>query len=382
VRFRDKILTMKYRFILLSLFLFSLLCVANLYADQQDSSAQSSDTSQVEEGEEGDQKGYIDRLHEGSSARVEKISTIIDEKLVDMADYLAPSDGSVEDDEEPPSDEEITRDNKESVDSYFLNNKYLDEIKGSYLRIRPEVTFSSREDLDLSLKISAQLKLSRSKKRFKLFIDDLTEDNAKNIGSDNEERSRPEVGINYFAPERYGFTSKYSLGVRGIDPYARARYTKEFEAGVWLIEPVQILQYSVGDRYKEETQVFFDTQLFNLSLLRIYLGRGTEYDTPGMRYDASLTIFWAPMDNLGLSLKQFCNGSTKYEYTEDDQADPVVTEQMNGIYNYGTSMSIRQSFYRDWLFYEVHPGVNFHKKHEYEPNYTLLIFFDIYFGNI
>ncbi|BCS96350.1 hypothetical protein DSLASN_19820 [Desulfoluna limicola] len=372
---------MKYRVLLLSLCLVSALGVATLHADQGDSSVPSSETSDLQDGGDS-QKGYLDRLHEGSSAQVEKWSTIIDDKLVDMADYLAPSERRVEEDEERLSEEEVTRDNKQSVDSYFLKNKYLDEITGSYLRIRPEVLFSSREEIDLSLNISAQLKLSRSRKRFKLFINDLTDDNAKNIGSGDEESSRPEVGINYFAPERYGLTSKYSLGVRGIDPYVRARYTTEFQAGFWLIEPVQIVQYSVGDIYKEETQLYFDTQLSNLSLLRIYLGRGTEYDTPGMRYDASLSIFWAPMDNLGLSLTQYCNGSTKFEYTEDEQADPVVTEQMNGIYNFGTSMSVRQNFYRDWLFYEVHPGVNFHKKHEYKPNYTLLVFLDIYFGNI
>lgn len=372
---------MKYRTLLLSLCLVSVLGVANVFAGQQDSSVPSSESSDIKDGGDG-QKGYLDRLHEGSSAQVGKWSTIIDDKLVDMADYLSPSENSDEEDEEMLSEEEMTRQNKKSVDSYFLNNKYLDEITGSYLRIRPKVLFSSREDTDLSAKISAQLKLSRSKKRFKLFIDELTDDNAKNIGSSDEESSRPEIGINYFAPERYGLTSKYSLGVRGIDPYVRARYSTEFQAGVWLIEPVQIFQYSVGDRYKEETQLFFDTPLSNLSLLRFFLGRGTEYDAPGMRYDASLTIFWAPMDNLGLSLRQFCNGSTKFEYTENEQTDPVVTEQMNGIYNYGASMSVRQNFFRDWLFYEVHPGVNFHKKHDYEPNYTLLIFLDIYFGNI
>ena len=258
--------TMKYRFILLSLCLVSVLGVTNIHGGQQDSSAQPSASPDLQDESEA-QPGYFDRLHEGSSAQVKKWSTVVDDSLVDMADYLAPVEGSSEEDELPSSEEEITKDNKESVDSFFLKNKYLEEMNGSYVRILPDVLFSSKEDTDFSTTISAQLKLSRSKKRFKFFINDLTEDNAKNIASnDEDEESRPDVGINYFAPERYGFNSKYSLGIRGIYPYVRARYTTELQAGFWLIEPIQTLQYSMDDKFKEDTKVFFDTQISNLAL--------------------------------------------------------------------------------------------------------------------
>jgi len=90
---------MKYRTLLLSLCLVSVLGVATLYAGQQDSSVPSSESSDLKDGG-GEEKGYFDRLHEGSSAQVGKWSTIIDDKLVDMADYLSPSEGSVEEDEE------------------------------------------------------------------------------------------------------------------------------------------------------------------------------------------------------------------------------------------------------------------------------------------
>jgi len=323
-----------------------------------------------------EEDSYIDSWHKEAATQVKQWSDYADYKLVDMADYI---DGVEHNVSEPVS---IVQDNKDSVDAFFLNEKHLDETDSSYVSIRPDARFSSKEDEEFNFKVSAHLALSRSKKRFKLFINDLDQDNANNIATDDQEKSAPEIGLNYFAPETYNIKSKYSVGVRGIYTFARARYSTEFHPGEWIIEPIQIFRYSLKDYFKEETQVFFDTKITNLSLFRIFLGRGTESSVPGMRYDGAISIFWTPKKKTGLSLTQSFNGSTKHEYTQDENAIPIVYEQMNGIYNYSTSLSWRQNFYRKWLFYELQPGVNFHKTYEYEPNYTLRVLLDIYIGNI
>jgi hypothetical protein len=326
-----------------------------------------------------EEESYIDSFHKDVSARVNKWSTYADESLVDMADYLDGKEHNVS-----QLHESVVENNKNAVDSFFLNDKYLDESDKSYVSIRPDARFSSKEDADFNLKVSAHLALSKSKKRFKLFINDLDQDNAKNIATDDndKEESAPEIGLNYFAPETYGIQSKYSIGIRGIYPFARVRYSSEFNAGEWIIEPIQTFRYSVKDYFLEETQVFFDTKITDLSLFRVYLARGTKSSVPGMSYDGSISMYLTPAKGIGLNLNQSFNGSTKYQHTHDENANPVVYEDFNGIYNYATSLSLRQNFYRKWLFYEVQPGINFHKQYDYEPNYTIRVFFDIFFGNI
>ena len=126
--------------------------------------------------------------------------------------------------------------------------------------------------------------------------------------SDDEEKQAPEIGLNYFVPETYNIKSKYSLGVRGIYPFVRARYSSEFQPGAWIIEPIQIFKYSVKDDFEEETQVYFDTKITDLSLFRIYLGRGTKSRIPGMRYDASCSIYWTPKKTPGSAFLRVLTG--------------------------------------------------------------------------
>ena len=326
-----------------------------------------------------DEDTYLDDFHRRASHHVKHWSGFADDKLVDMADYLDNKEVNITQEKDS-----IVTDNKNAVDSFFLNDKYLDETEQSYISIRPDSRFSSKEDEDFNLKISAHLALSKSKKRFKLFINELDQDNANNVLTEegDDEKSAPEIGLNYFAPDTHGIQSKYSVGVRGIYPFVRARFSKEFKPGEWIIEPIQTLKYSVKDEFEESTQVFCDTKLSNLSLFRFFFSRETKSHILGMAYSSSISVFWTPTKGTGLSLSQYINGSTKYQHTQDIDADPVVYEDYNGIYNYGTSASIRQNFYRKWLFYEVQPGINFHKVYGYEANYTLRVYLDIFVGNI
>ncbi len=322
---------------------------------------------------------YIDGLHKKATFQVKKWSSYADDTLVDMADYIDNKEANIS---EPT--QSVAEENKNAVDSFFLNDKYLDETDQSYVSIRPDTQSSSKEDNEFNLKISAHLALSKSKKRFRLFINDLDQDNVKHTGADNtkDQENAPEIGMNYFAPDSYGIKSKYSVGVKGVYPFARARYSTEFHAGEWIIEPIQTLKYSTKDDFEEETQLFFDTKVTNLSLLRLYVDRGTESRIPGMKYDGSISIFWTPSKDTGLSLSQYFNASTKFQHTQDENVDPIIYEDYSGIYNYGTSVSIRQNIWRKWLFYELQPGINFHKTYDYEANYTIRAFLDIFIGNI
>lgn len=336
------------------------------------------DTNSTQENNATQQEHYIDTFHKRASEHVKRLSGFADETLVDMADYLENKEVNLTED----AYQGVSQDNKDAVDSFFLNDKYLDSTDKSYVSIRPEARFQSKDDDDFNLKVSAHLDLSKSQKRFKLFVNELNQDNADDLATEDEEKSTPEIGMNYFAPDFRRIKSKYSIGIRGIYPFVRARYSAEYHPGSWIIEPIQTFKYSVKDDFEEQTQVFFDTKLTKLSLLRFYLSRGTESRVSGMAYDGSMGIYYSPTKGTGLSITQYFNASTKYQHTENENAIPVIYEDYNGIFNYGTEFTIRQNFWRDWLFYELRPGVNFHKRYDYEANYTIRMFLDIFVGNL
>lgn len=321
------------------------------------------------------ESGYIDETHKNVSNKILEWSEALDNKLSGWMGNDSNITTATEREQSlrPPN----TR--VKSVDSFFQNQKYLDETEQTFVSLRFDSEFSSLESDHFRVKLGGQVALSKSKKRFKFFIDNATLDNVENILEDDESTS-PELGFHYFAPEKYGIESKYSLGLRGIDPFVRARYYMTFETGRWYIEPSQIFRYSVDDKFEEDTTIYFDRHFENLSLFRFVMHRGTQETKNGMDYDFTLQYYWSPVENIGLRASQSFIGNTKYPYINDETTVPTQTENYGGIYDYVSSFSFRHNIWRKWFFYEVRPGVSFHKVHEYEPNYTLRVFLDFHFG--
>ncbi len=269
-----------------------------------------------------------------------------------------------------------------SIDSFFQNNKYLNETHNTFVRVHLDNYFQSKKSNDFNLRVSAQIPFSKSKKNLKIFIDDMTLDNTKNILKDDTEEDRlvPDIGIHYFAPETYGIESRYSLGFSGINPFVKAKYNMPIRTNKWLIDPVQLFKYSTNDEFEEETNIYFDKQLKKSSLFRIQLHRKTETNADGMDYALSLQYYWSPKKDTGLRLAQSFFGNTKYQYIVDENVEPPQTKNYGGINNYATSLSWRENIWRKWFYYEVRPGVNFARRYDYEPNYTIRLLIDFYFG--
>ncbi len=324
------------------------------------------------------ESNYIDETHTTLSKKVLEWSRMIDTALSSWAGNDEINTTTV-----ASNISDQTLENRvESVDAFFQNDKYLNETDNTFIRIRVDNNFQSKESNKFNFSVSAQLPLGKSKKSFKIFVDDLTSDNAKNILNDDSEEDRlaPDIGVHYFAEKRYGIKSRYSLGLSGLDPFVRARYTMTVKTDKWLIDPVQLFQYSANDEFEEETNIYFDKQLKESSLIRIQLHRKTQTKVKGMDYALSLQYYWSPKKDTGLKLSQSFLGNTKYRYRVDENVEPPVTKNYSGIHNYLTSLSWRENIWRKWFYYEVRPGVNFHKDHDYKPNYTIRLFMDFYFG--
>lgn len=268
-----------------------------------------------------------------------------------------------------------------AVDQFFQNERYLDETENTYIRVRFQSYFQTKDSNDFDVKLRAQAPFSRSKKHLKIYIDDLTVENADNTLRDvsNDDKGTPDIGIHYYAPLRK-IRSRYSVGLSGIDPFVKARYNMPVMVDQWRMDTVQLFEYSTDDKFEEETTIYFDRLWKDRSLVRIQLQRSTHQETDGMDYFLSAQYFKATKKDAGYGIAQSFYGNTKYEYTVDNTTGLPETETFGGINSYVTTLSWRENIWREWFYYEFRPSVSFERQYDYEPNYRALIFLDFYFG--
>jgi hypothetical protein len=284
---------------------------------------------------------------------------------------------------EPTSESNVTANGLEekvhAVDQFFQNEKYLNETVHTYIRVRAQSYLQTKDSNDFDLKLRAQMPFSRSKKNLKIFVDDLTVENADNVLQDASNDDKPDIGVHYFAPIRK-IISRYSVGLSGIDPFVRARYNMPIRTNEWLIDPVQIFEYSTDEKFEEETNIYFDRSWSNKSLVRIQLHRSTHQERDGMDYLLSAQYFRATQKDAGYGIAQSFYGNTEYEYIVNNNAGVPEIETFGGINSYVTTFSWRENIWRKWFYYEIRPSVSFERQYDYEPNYRALVFLDFYFG--
>ena len=316
------------------------------------------------------ENSYIDNFHDTMSDSVFSLSKSIDKVLSnDYSDYNTSAD--IYDIDE----------NSDSMDAFFKTDKYLDETEKTFLRVNFNTLFQTKGSNDFGYSVKARLPLSRTKQNYNLFIDDLTSDNPNSeITNQSANNSKTSVGVNYFAAKTYGISSKYSIGVRGFHPFIRARYNLDYTLGSWDIEPVQTFKYSSNNKFEEETSIYFDKKIADLNLLRFVMYRHTQEKVPGMDYAFSAQYFHPLPHHIALSISQSVSGNTKYEDITYYPNNTYTSTTYGGINNYATSLNIRQNVWKKWFFYEVAPGLNFHKQYDYKVNYSILFSIDMYFG--
>lgn len=322
---------------------------------------------------------YIDEKQKNISQKVIKVFRGVDEWI---GNWFINSDNNITcEEKERRLDNALFEEKENSIDKFFKSDKYIDETEKTFLRIRLFSFLQSKDSTSFDYKIRARIPLSRTKKNFNLFIENIEDDYFGNDSDDTDKT--PDIGVNYFSPEYNKIKSKYSIGTRGFNPYALARYSRAFKAGKWKIEPTQQFKYSIKYDLGEETNIYFDRELKESSLFRLTLHRKTQAHVDGFDYRVAFSYYYTPKKDTGLNLTQSFWGNSKYRYTLDDTTDPItLSESYSGISDYRTTISWRQSIWREWFAYEVQPGVSFHRQYDYEPNYMLRLNLDFYFGNI
>jgi len=336
--------------------LFIIFCVTNLFAQNKHSDSNSTCT--------------LDTLHSISSDSIEKVSTYLDNSLSSL----------FTDSNETLKQSSALKKEIDMIDFLHKNEKYIDDTRDSFVQLRLNSFFQSIGDHDHKASLRAYIALEKTTQRLNLFIETIQNgpliEQFQNSNIENDGRTK--IGINYFSPSYYSIESKYSIGIRGLEPYIQARFKTEFTLDNWIIEPNQSFRYRIYDNiFEEKTYLYFDTKLNTKRFFRIYISRGTQSDQEGMDYSASLIYTYIPLEKTSIGLSQSFTGNTQYRYLKNSEL-----VHYNKINSYKTQLSWRHNIWKKWFYYEVIPAVSFDKMNNFQANYQISFLADFYFGAI
>ena len=261
---------------------------------------------------------------------------------------------------------------------FFKDDTYLSTTNRSYIRIRWGAESNAEEDFSYFNNFRVSIKLPQTEESLYLFIGDDEDDATKTI-----QETTTSFGIKYFLKNMEIFNTSISAGFRGIDnPFIKLRMEYPIIFKYVLFRPVQYIEYSLEDRFKEETQFYFDYRLENENdLIRLSMNRYTQTNLNGMNYYAQLSYLSTTKYNIGFQLYTNLNGRTKLNGTETINAKYNITPT-TGVYNYSSGIIWKQQFFKKYLFYELQPLVQFAGEYDYNPNYIFRANIELYFGNI
>jgi len=307
----------------------------------------------------------IDSIHTISSKSVQSISTHLDSSLSDVL---------------TDNNKSILQTEIDLLDFLHTNEKYLDDTSDSFVRLRFNSLFQSLGESEFKADLRAYFALEKTKQKLNLFIESVQDNTLINQFQDSyiQDDGRTRIGLNYFLPSYYSIESKYSIGLRGLEPYVQARYKTEYILQEWIIEPNQLFRYRMyDDIFEEQSYLYLDTKIDLQRFFRIYLFRGTRSDQAGMDYGASLIYNYLPFEKSMIALSQSFIGNTKYTYLQDSKLI-----EYNKINSYKTQFSWRQNIWKKWFYYEIIPAVSFNRENNFRANYQISFLTDFYFGSL
>ncbi len=314
-------------------------------------------------------ENYMDKLHRNISNSIIKLSANTDNYIAQKIDSFSKNNLN------------NLNDKIDKNDGFFKSTKYLEETIKSYIRISTDYKYNSLQSNDFNVNVHASIDLRKSSKNLKLFISDLNSDNANDLlDKKRYKENNAAIGISLMETIGRHIDVKYSLGIRSLYPYIKARFSLKKQLGSFQFEPVQNFQYSAKDHFREDTRLYIDKYIQKKLLFRAELGRGSRSKYDGMDYDTTFHLFWTLNSKSGFVFTQAFYGNTKYKYTVNQTTGEQ--KKFNGINNYLSQISYRHDIYKKWIFYEVGFGVNFSKSEDYKANYRLYVKFDFFFGNL
>ncbi|MDX1796980.1 MAG: hypothetical protein R3219_09660 [Hydrogenovibrio sp.] len=274
----------------------------------------------------------------------------------------------------------------ESADAFFGSEEAFDRTQGSRLDILTPVTFHAGGKIDTSIRFRAKLALPRTNKRWNLIITS-AEDSLRELANEgtttqtnssvtannpgltgNNTTNATSVGLRYMLDVKDYSQSflGFGLNFRNVvepDPYVRAKGTYKWKlTDHWYSRMTQDLFWENYAGVGLHSKQVFDYQLDDLNLLRSET-YGTWWDKDQYYELHQAFYFYQRMSK---------HRAIAYHVGWDWDT------QNTGFHmtSYHAGLNLRERIYKEWLFFEIEPRVDFYQETAFtqaDPNITFML---------
>ncbi|UZE96485.1 hypothetical protein [Alkalimarinus alittae] len=251
------------------------------------------------------------------------------------------------------------------LDSFMGDNTGYQDINKSFIKLYFDLDTSKYDGVSFEPKIKVSLDLPVTKEKLRLVIENdpdqelgIKERNLSDLPSTNRE-----ANDGFYGAIRYLFESKkwsrlsLDWGVKARwppDPFARFRAVRGWDLnenwGMVYSQEVFIFESKGFGAY---SQFDFNRRLSEKLLFRVTSVVDWHERTEQFDFLEQISLF------------QDINNKRAIQY-----AAGIVAEEKSGsrITNYYTKAAYRRRLYKDWLFYEMTPGIEFQRIENFDPN--------------
>jgi hypothetical protein len=266
-----------------------------------------------------------------------------------------------------------------TVDSFFSNERYLEESSGSYGCIKASAYFSEGGEIDARASVCLKIDLPTTKKRWKLLLESddrndtesFSEDDQRTVVADvqDEKNQGSSAVFRYVAKDELLRYINFDIGVKArtpLDPFTRLRFRRTWVPDPWLFRLTESLYYFTS------TAGGF---LYRLDMERQI---GTDWYLR-MTFEADYRV---PESQFNLAQNFGFYQSVKKGHALSWELTLVGVSQPNPRVDYYVyKFRYRINLWREWFFFEVSPQLVHERENNFRSVAGILFAAEAVFGN-
>lgn len=264
------------------------------------------------------------------------------------------------------------------LDSFFLDERFVEEEAFTRIRLTPSAFFEEGEAARFKFRVNAKINVPHFNRKLKLTIsgnsdeaeDDFRAGTFPDASQDTDDETN--IGLQYFFRAKDKVNTSLSTGVKlfnehGVDVFVGPRLRVTFDLDSWQLRATERIRWYTDIGWESLTRFDFERLLRDDLFFRGTIdGRWREEDE-GYRYELRPT----------LTHRLRNKAAVEYQWNNVFETRPNHRlEEVNFRARY------RQRKWRKWLFFEINPQLSFRNDDEFRPTPGIEFRLEASFGGL
>ena len=250
-------------------------------------------------------------------------------------------------------------------DSFFGGEVAYEEATGSYLQVGGSTVWREGGEWDFDHRILIKVVLPQTQRRFRLVLESDQEPEPAGgtptvdpppVPGEPSDGNRTLLGVESQLRETLNWKVSLTGGIKfplPADPFVRLRGRWRMSAWSWHFRATETVFWFRSNGFGETTALDLDRHLSPAVLFRASSEATFLLDDSNFDLIQSLNLYHDLSRRDGLTYRYALYGETR----------PVTRTTAHVV-----SLRYRRQIYRDWLFFEVEPGVRYDREDHFGPS--------------